>query len=201
VRGAGGQSHGRTATWTRRGVVAGRRRGDGQTTHRAAPGHDLDSESVRVGGRHDASTTRPAEFLDRGELVAGGEPIEFLDRVRGECQPDEARVVAEVGDVHESLVVGAAHVERLVGSRGARQAEVDEERLHLVEVGRPEPDECDVVDLDAHRSSFSRRRARGGRRSGRSGSSSCRSRRSSSRSRRRPAGTGGRRRPPRPVCR
>jgi hypothetical protein len=129
--------------------------GNGAGSHRQPPdssssGHYLDLEAVRIGGAHDPSSTWSIEIDDAGEVVAGSELVEVGHGVCFEGEADETGFGAEMADVHKAFVIGAAHVQRVVGSLRDVHAEGLEERLHHVEVWHVEADKRDVVDLDAH---------------------------------------------------
>ena len=66
---------------------------------------------------------------------------------RLQADTDEAGI-AELGDVQMVLRIGAAHVERRRRARGAHHAEVGEEGLRAVEVGRAKADVRQVGDFD-----------------------------------------------------
>ena len=86
----------------------------------------------------------------RREAAEAGKCFEVGELLGGERQTDEPWRVAEVGDVDETFVVGAAHVQRPVVTGRALEPELGEERLHDIEVWRLEANEGDVGDAHGH---------------------------------------------------
>ena len=86
--------------------------------------------------------TALAQAVDRGAI--GGRDIVLI----GEA--NETRL-AELGDVQVMCRIAAAHIERGLGPRRAHQAEMGEELLGEIEIGRGEPRIGDIDDFgDGH---------------------------------------------------
>ena len=104
----------------------------GQLLHAA---HYLHLVAVRVGYAHALAAARLVDVLYARRSGRLGELLELVFVFDIPRQPDELGR-AEVGDMDMMVGVGAAHVERVLGTVRAQHAKSGEKLLGLIEAGR-----------------------------------------------------------------
>ena len=134
----------------RRTSIASRRVRDRETPYTPASGDDLDLETVRINAAKDSATTGTIKLTNSRETRLNRELSEIILVRGGERETQEARLGSEMGDVHETLVAAAAHVQRRLVAGCSLHAEIGQECFRHIQVGSTESHERDVGHLHTH---------------------------------------------------
>ena len=126
-------------------LTAGRLTGIGSSICHAVD--DLDLVAVGIGQAHALAAAGLVDVFDRRGAVDPRDLLEILHARGVNGDPDIARL-AQFGDVDVVRRIGAAHVERVLGPVGADHAEIGQELLLLVEIGRAQPPISEIEGFD-----------------------------------------------------
>ena len=108
---------------------------------------DLDLVAVGIGQAHALAAAGLVDVLDRRGAVDSRDPLQILHAGGVDGDPDIARL-AQFGDMDVMRRIGAAHVEGVLRPVGADHAEIGQELLLLVEIGRAQPPISEVEGFD-----------------------------------------------------
>src|SRR5580698_7550461 len=94
---------------------------------RLDPMDDLDANTIRVGESHPRAATGLVDVLNPRRTRKPRQALKIARIAHGEADPEKPRL-AKLGNMDVMLGIGAAHVERGAGSRGAHHAELGQKR-------------------------------------------------------------------------
>src|ERR1700730_4815321 len=117
---------------------------------------DFDLVAVGIGQAHPLAAAGLVDVLDLGSALDARNPLEVVVARRVNGDPDIARL-AELGDMDVVRLIGAAHVKGVLGPIGANHAEIGQELLLLVEIGRPQPPVSEIEGFDRRHDNLPRK--------------------------------------------
>jgi hypothetical protein len=119
---------------------------DRECRGRRLTGDDVDREPVGIGQPHDLAAARRRRGF-HGDAFRIGQTLQILDALGVEAEPDESGL-ALLGHVTERPAVRASHIENVALALGPNEAELEQKRLHLVEVRRSKSHIGDICHAD-----------------------------------------------------
>ena len=108
---------------------------------------DFDLVAVGVGQPHPLAAAWLVDVLDRRRALDLRDPLQIFHAGGMDGDPDIARL-AQFGDMDVVRRIGAAHVEGVLGAVGPDHAEIGQELLLLVEIGRAQPPISEIEGFD-----------------------------------------------------